>query len=415
MLRVLAVVGQHAFIYVDSIDYETLDFSGDARRPWVTPLLYRLVGDHALRILSQGMIGALCWSYLALQAAALMHDRRAQWGAAGSILLLSLTTTVTNWDTTMLSESLALSTTALVLGTLLKVWRDPSYSSVGLAASAWLVWLFTRQNHLVLAILVIATLTVLVGTRWLRTRTLERPPAALLGLFAAVTFVGGVAYSHNTEILHYNLAQVIGNRVFTDPDKAAWFSNEGMPLPDAHPVGPAVAPQDLLADEDFAEWIDTEALGVYARYLMAHPWYSLTGVLDDLASERAPFGELERPDEVMLATPDAYGVGRQVIPEPVEDILFEPGSAGMVVFTVFGTLALTLWRWRTRGPDPRWLVPLLAIALQWPALTAVWHASTAELGRLALPSSIILRVGLLIQLALVLDAWLGERAERGTP
>src|SRR5690606_33992227 len=41
-LRVLAVAGLRSYRYVDSIDYETLDFTGGSRRPWVTPLLYRM-------------------------------------------------------------------------------------------------------------------------------------------------------------------------------------------------------------------------------------------------------------------------------------------------------------------------------------------------------------------------------------
>jgi hypothetical protein len=116
-----------------------------------------------------------------------------------------------------------------------------------------------------------------------------------------------------------------------------------------------------------------------------------------------------RPGPLVLAGPDSYGVGREVIPEPVEDLLFQPGSAGTVVFALVAVVALTVRRWRDHGPDGRWLVPLVALGLQWPALTAVWHASVAELSRLALPSVVVIRVAIVLQLALLTDAWLRDR------
>ena len=52
----------------------------------------------------------------------------------------------------MLSESLALSFTALLVGTLLRLWRAPTYRSTLLVLAAAVLWLFTRQNHLVLSL-----------------------------------------------------------------------------------------------------------------------------------------------------------------------------------------------------------------------------------------------------------------------
>jgi hypothetical protein len=134
-----------------------------------------------------------------------------------------------------------------------------------------------------------------------------------------------------------------------------------------------------------------------------------------MVSERAPFGQLDRPDEVMLATPDSYGVGREVLPRPVEELLFDPGHAGAVVLLLFVVVGATVAEWRRRGPDPRWRMPLFVLALQAPTLLLVWHASTAELGRLSLPSALVLRVLLCVQLALLADRWLSPAASATTP
>lgn len=408
-LRILAVIGQQPFVYVDSIDYEVLDFSGGARRPWVTPLLYALSDHLPFRILLQALVGAACWSYLAVAAAALVSHRWVRWGVAAAVLGLSLTTTVTGWDTAMLSESLALSGSALLVGTLLRVAQRRTYPAVAAALAAFVVWIFTRQNHLVLAGLVVVSLVVVLVVHRVRTGWFDRIVGALLAGTVVVTALALVSYRENTEIADFNLATVIGGRVLPDADDLAWFVDAGMPAPGDVPPGAAASPEQLLADGPFERWLRDDGLRTYARFLVTHPWHTLTAPLESFVSDRPPFGDAARPDEVLLAGADGYGVGRQVLPEPVEDLLFQPGSAGTVVFALLLVLVLTGRRWEVRGPDPRWLVPLLAVGLQWPALTAVWHASVAELGRLALPSAVILRIGVLLQLALLLDAWLADR------
>jgi hypothetical protein len=178
-------------------------------------------------------------------------------------------------------------------------------------------------------------------------------------------------------------------------------------------VGEARTPQDLLADRPFHRWIDRDGVGVYARYLALHPWNTLTEPLESFVSDRPPFGDLTRVDEVMLAGPDSYGVAREVLPSVVEDALFEPGQAGGVVFALALVVAATLWSWRRYGADARWGLPLLVLVLQWPALLLAWQSSTAELGRLALGSALLVRLALLLQGALLVEAWLDRRAEPG--
>jgi hypothetical protein len=409
VLRLLAVVGQHAYVYADSIDYEQLDFTGRARRPWVTPLLYHLVSDPALRLALQASIGAACWSFLALQVAQLTEDRRIRWALLLTVLALSLTTTVTSWDTAMLSESLALSFTALLLGALAAYARRPNLAWAGAVLAAWILWIWTRQAHLVASVLATIALGVVLAALLARRR---RVPAHLLLLVpgvALITLVAGYTYSQNTEIVHFNLAMVIGNRVLPDPGRVDWYLDHGMPRSDLVTAGHAVSPQDLLADPGFSHWVDTDALQTYARDLLEHPWRTATEPLDSMVSDRPPFGQLDRPDDVMLASPDSYGVGREVLPRIVEELTFDPGQAGMVVLLLALVVLATAHEWSGRGFDRRWRLPLLVLALQLPTLLLIWHSSTAELGRLALPSALILRIALFAQLALLVDGrWSGR-------
>jgi hypothetical protein len=408
LLRYIAVVGQQAIVYADSIDYERLDFWG-GRRPWATPLLYELVEDHSARVLAQATIGALCWSFLAVQASRLVKDRYLRWAVLVAILALSLTTSVTNWDTTILSESLALSFGVLLLGALIRFWRLPTYAGAAAVVGTWLFWIFTRQAHLILGVLATLALAVALGVALRRSRALHRPLAALVAGAAVVTLLAGWSYQQDTDIAHLNLAEVIGRRVFRDADHVGWLHDHGMPIPEGLVPGEGVEPSVLLDDRDFARWVDEDGTLTYARFLLMHPWDTVTDPFEGMVSDRPPWLDLERGDEVILSMPDSYGVGREVIPEVVEDVLFEPGHAGTLVFGVLAVLAATLHRAASRGPDRRWAVPLVALLLQWPALVLVWHTSTVELGRLALPSAVLLRAALLAQAALLVDAWLADR------
>lgn len=408
-LRLVAVVGVRAYRYVDSVDYETLDFTGRSRRPWVTPLLYAITSDDALRVVLQAFVGAACWGVLAVQVAAMVGDRRVGRVAAVAVIALSLTTSITNWDTTILSESMALSMTALLLAALLYFARIRDELGAAFVVLASVLWVFTRQNHVVLlGLFVAAVLAVVVVARW-RSGGFHRPLAIAAGGLVVVAALAGLSYTRNTEIVRFNLAMVIGQRVITDTDALNWFLDHDMPLPDAVTPGAAIFPEPLLADDEFHDWVVDHGNSTYMQYLLFHPWWTLTAPLNDFVSDRPSYGDPPRPDETMLSTAEAYGTARQVVPEPIEEVLFDPGGTGTLLTALLAVVALTWLRWRQRGWDPRWLVPLVVMALQWPALTIVWHASTAELGRLALISAVMLRIGLLVQLALLADGWLADR------
>jgi hypothetical protein len=413
VLRVLSVVGLRSYRYVDSIDYETLDFTGGSRRPWVTPLLYHLVGDDPTRVFAQALLGAVCWSLLAAEVALHVTHTWARRLAVLAIALLGASTAVTNWDTTILSESLAISTTALAAAAFLRFGRVRTLAAALAAVAATFLWVFTRQNHLVLLGLVVATVVVVLLVARRRTSRWDRPLAALAGGLVVVAALASFSYGQNTEIREFNLAMVIGQRVITDPERLAWFQDHGMPLPPAAVPGQLIFPEPLLDDDEFRTWVQEDGNRTYARFLLTHPWYALTEPLDDLVADKESWLDEPRGDDVMLATDDPYGSTRQLVPEQLERLLFDPGNSGTIVVALVAVLAATAHRWRRVGWDPRWLVPLLMVGLQWPALTVVCHASTAALGRLALVSALLLRIGLIVQAALLASAWLSDPISEG--
>ncbi|MDQ2648664.1 MAG: hypothetical protein M3Z03_03815 [Actinomycetota bacterium] len=403
VLRLVSVVGKGPFVYVDSIDYETLDFSGRSRRPWATPLLYEVVRDPQLRVVAQGVIGVVCWSVLALEVTRHVQDRRIQWALLLGVLGLSLTTTITNWDTTMLSEPLALSLTTLLIAALLRLAREPDRRAALLVGAALVPWIFTRQNNLVPGVLLATTLAVVAVVAWRRRHDRRRILAGLAGAAFVILALAAGSYSRNTEIVHHNLASVMGGRVLLDDSDARWFVAHGMPDQALDRLSFPASGDQMLGIRSFRDWVEDEGVATYARFLLTHPIEAVRRPAEALVSERPPTFEPQRADDAMLGG-IVYGAAREVLPKPVEDLFAAPAGTGTIVFLVVVALAATLDAARQRGPSPQWLAPFLLLALQWPALTVVWHASTGELERLGLVSLVGCWIGALLLLGVVVDA-----------
>lgn len=402
VLRLLAVAGLRLYIYVDSGEYDRIDFSGDWRRPWATPYLYGLIPGNARGIVvGQALVGAVCWSVLALSAAAWFRLRTAQVVVAVTIAALGCTSVVTNWDAAKLSESLGLSLTVLVIAAWLNLLRRTEVRTALLVALATLPWLFVRQSLIPTAWLIVAIAAVGAVVAWRRRSpggTLAvRILAGLCLVLALETAVASATYSRNQEIVQENLLVIVANRVATDPVRLEWFTDHGMPVPESGDLGP----DSLRSDPAFSDWVAHEGRGTYLRYLVTHPWYTATAPLDDFARLRPSSADEAAPSIAMLAPPDHYATSRPVLPSVAELVLFEPGDTGIVITLLVVVLGWTAVRVRRRSM--RWTIPLSLIALAFASLYAGWHGATPELGRLALVGAVVLRIGLLLQLGFLIE------------
>ncbi|MCU1371143.1 MAG: hypothetical protein JWO77_2337 [Ilumatobacteraceae bacterium] len=414
LLRLIAVAGMRLYIYVDSGEYDRIDFSGDWRRPWATPYLYWLIpGSNRGTVVGQALVGAACWATLALCASAWFRLRTSRIAVAVVIGGLGCTTVVTNWDAAKLSESLGLSLTVLVIAAWLNFVRRTDAVTAGLVAMVTLPWLFVRQSLVPTAWLVVAVAGVATVVVWRHRRTAGvvavRILAVLCVVLAIETAVASATYSHNQEIVHENLLVIVSNRVGPDPARLAWFEDHGMPVPKSGDL----SPDSLRDDPAFAHWVAHEGRSTYVRYLATHPWYALTAPLDDFTTVRqSALDEYERPT-AMLAPPDSYATSRPVLPSLAEQALFGPGDTGMVITLLVVVLGWTLVRIRRRSV--RWAIPLSLVGLAFASLYTGWHGATPELGRLALMGAMGLRIGLFLQLAFLIEDEVVARRDRRAP
>lgn len=110
---------------------------------------------------------------------------------------------------------------------------------------------------------------------------------------------------------------------------------------------------------------------------------------------------------------DGYGSARPVIPEQVEQFLFEPGATGTILTALAAVLGWAVVR--RRWADRRWAVPLAAIAISLASLVIGWHGATPELARLAIVAAVALRIGLIVLAGFLAEAELAHRRARRAP
>ena len=199
-LRLAAFVGVAVVRYPDSQSYLDVArkpfFSGAffaGARPWTVPLLYKVLpNSDAYRTAGQLVISVLCWLVLAVATARCVRDERLRFVAFALVLVFSLSTSITRWDSLMLTESISVSLTAAVVATWLVLVRlpRPTARSIASVLVVTLLWTFARDTNAVLVVLV--TLPVLV---WV---TRPGPKGGRLVLLTGLAVIAGASVASTT-------------------------------------------------------------------------------------------------------------------------------------------------------------------------------------------------------------------------
>lgn len=406
VLRILATLGVTPTVYVDSAEYRGIALFGGRRRPWTVPVLHAVVGDGAARVLAHAVIGAAAWAALALAVAAALGHRIVRLVAAGAVMGTGLTTTVTNYDATITSETVAVSLTAVLIAAWLRLAATPTARWAVALLVASVLFAFTRNDHpWLLAVVAVPAAVAVVRTR-------ARPWVAVVAGLLLVSAWGIFAASRNDEIERFNLAMVVANRIVPDAAFLDWFTDEGMPLPPGvRPVVGLAGGDTTLAfadDPAWNRWAGDAGRTTYVRFLLAHPRHLLLEPWPDVLGLRSTTLEQAKTPTVLVSPGDAYGRVHQVLPAPVESLLWGPGDAGSVVVAVIGLTALALPGLRRPRElaarlGPARLVAAAALVVAAGHLIVVWHASPIELNRLAMVPATAVHVSVLVLVAVTVD------------
>ena len=182
------------------------------------------------------------------------------------------------WDQQVLTESLALSTLALVAAATVWAAQGLDRARVIALVAAVALWLAVRDSHVVPVAVAAVGLGAWAVARRPRRRRLAVLAAAGLGVLAFLAAVGADAGHRGRLPLEHTYAV----RVLPYPDRVEWFAEHGMPdgpalaaIPEVTAPGKApftgLAP--LPAWERWRAWLARDGRSTLLRYVVAHPGY----------------------------------------------------------------------------------------------------------------------------------------------
>lgn len=420
LVQAYCIAGLPTSLYPDSVQYLPVSFTGNAPNLPTVPVLYWLLGTDPLRICGQVLIAAIAWWLLAKVASSMVEDSRVRLGLRLVLLALGLVGPIVSWNSTILSESTALSLTALLIAGWLAYARRPSWRTASAAVAVSVLWTFTRQAQVILSLLLV--LFALVAFARKRSVLAGVVTAALLlNSVAALVIVGRGHYVSNG-----NIADVIEDRILPNTTWTTWFAEHGMPYDST--VAKSVGGQfgdALLAIPSFDAWLTADSSHVYEEFMLTHPVYTFIYPLPSFSGELASLHEQNtsgysytqpNPTPSMLSPTVDYGRYRAALPTVVENLLFDQGDIGDVLLLAAIGAVFAYTARRRFGRDRRRSIPLLVLLTVIPNGYLVWLAGgPGEVDRNSMELAASLRIALWVLLAFALDGLVSARWPRTQP
>ena len=404
--RLAPVVGTSGERWPDTSSYLDLRWWGGKRLP-VVPLFYDLMGEGGSTIVvGQALLGIVCWSVAAILISVTFATRGFRVGFMGLFLLLGLTPQVALWDASLLSESLSISFGVLATALAYRIVTDREWHMVVAFGLLVILWLFCRQAHAYVAIL--SALPFLLAGLMIRPR--QRTWLVAASLLILLGSLAAFAGSKNSELQHYSVRQNLCVRMLPDEGRQAWWIDQGLPpLPlEATGLGYDDCMDSLEADDDVRAWIYEEGWDTFRQFVLEHPVFVTEAITDKFTAKGLIIGP----------TPKRQ---REFLPEQIGRAVFWPLGIARVVLVGGGWLVVTglaLWLGHNQIGVRRDRVVfgavLTGLALVQAAI--VWVTVTPPLYRQVVLASVQLRIGLMIAIAVYLEAGLTKRFEvRGPP
>ena len=375
------------YVKTAAIPLLSLDFFG-AIRPFMAPLVFKIAALNPAWIgWLQACISIFCWGFLIYQATTFIKKPNLRIAGLVWLLLFTMVYNISGWDVQLLSESLALSFQALLLGTGFWLLRGWAWHKVVVAGLAAFFWSNTRDvNPWMLASY--TGVILLVGI-------LLKPYRRFiyLSIILGVVFLfsqWSVNYTHRW--IYPYVLNVMPQRVLTNKSAIDFFGACGMPLTNNK--------------DAYKAWLYSRGKYCFVRWLVANPEWALTAPLTRW-NAMLGFDPIEQYNYFPKEFPT-------LLPKPIEGALY-PARYGFLFWWI-GGVALGLMAGSRLIKEPACILTIISFLLVYPFILLSWHTDTLEVGRHTLQTQCLMFFCLWLMLLFLLDYFLDKLPHRpGNP
>lgn len=355
--KVLMAASEGPWHQVDTQRYEMtpVGFLGEHDILWLMPAVMNL---HPWAVLVlQTVVSAVAFIVLAVAIGRQMNSDVVRVTSMAVVLLVGVSARVVVHDTSLMTESLAVSFTLVLLALATELRTAPAWAVLG----TYTLWTFVRDAHALFGV-VVATMIGIVLWRYGR-----RAVAVLVALVA----VWGVAASQNNRFIEANnITTIVHYRAVNDEALMSEFEASGMPAVAAYEASGDIA--DLHGDEAFQAWAGSEGSTTYMRWLVSNP----VEVFDSLPH--------------LFGGDGAIHEGIRTL-EPRVDLAVPHDSFMLTAALLIAAIAM-VWRRSRRGDplDGRMTVPAVGLACVLPTALLAHFGSAINLNRhLTVPAIVL--------------------------
>lgn len=362
----------------------SLKFFGSVR-PFTIPLIFKIGALNPVWIAwIQVCISILCWGFLIYQATVFIKNQKLRMLGLIGLLLFTMTYYISGWDVQLMSESLALSFQALLLGMGFWLLREWAWYKVLLLGVVALLWACTRDTNPWILLGYGAGL-FLVGVlkksyrRW---------------IFISLIFVLIFAYSQwsidYSRRWSLTFAEVLPWRVLKLKKAVPFFESCGMP----HQAGITNYYTWLKVD-----WLYSKGKYCFFRWVIANPEWSLTAPLLDW-NVMLGFDPIAQYNYFPQEFPT-------ILPRVVEQVLY-PGNYGYLFWWFGGVVLGFILATPLRG-RPAVILSAATFLMVFPTILLSWHVDVLEIGRHALQPQCAMFISLWLLVLFTLDYIIEKR------
>ena len=364
------------------------------RRPWGILLIYKLLGGSLSAIgIAQLMVSTLAWLSLVWVLVGSLRTTTGKLLGFVFTLGVSLSPMVQVWNHAGLSESLSISMMVLILGLLiglLQRWRWAFFLAL---IFTFAVWVSIHEVNLYLGLLAAITLFIfgLVRKHYRTFLVLSFSIAVILVINSHLSSLYGLPR------WALPVAEVLTKRILPVPEYLDYFSSQGMPVtPELMALSGRWAHSDNFAIlnnlklRKFSNWLFKDGRTIYAKFLVAHPIYTLTMPL------------LNIHDMLAVDFSNLIPGYEPALPVIANELFFPIGWFWIFLAISVLLFGFILWNSRLEGSRVFWLIVLFFV-FSIPYLYLAWHGDALDLERHAAIVNIQFHLGIWLLLIFYLD------------